>query len=32
VAILDAGLDFCVTHMPGCMLVTDVPSVRTAIF
>jgi uncharacterized protein YcsI (UPF0317 family) len=32
VAILGAGLDFCVTHMPGCMLVTDVPSVRTAIF
>ena len=32
VAILGAGMDFCVTHMPGCMLVTDVPSVRTAIF
>jgi len=30
-AILDAGLELCITHKPGCMLVTDVPCAHTAV-
>lgn len=32
VALEQARPDFCITHSPGCMLVTDVPNSRLAIF
>jgi uncharacterized protein YcsI (UPF0317 family) len=31
-AIMQAKPPFCITHSPGCMLVTDIPNARLAIF
>jgi len=31
VAIRNAGVDLCITHEPGCMLVTDLPNAGTAV-
>jgi uncharacterized protein YcsI (UPF0317 family) len=30
-AITQAKPDFCITHSPGCMLVTDIPNSKLAI-
>lgn len=31
-AIAEAKHDFCITHTPGCMLVTDIPNSKLALF